>query len=591
MAIKGESSLAAKRAALGNYLKMYFNKNQGVRIGETAVVSRRLHKKGPRVFPHIQILIELDAGQVFSKCTEPNRAVHIDVYHEPAQIRAVPVARRIWAAINAYLVEESDRFIQSEFDELLEPSEVAGRIRLATAEAQGTVARLVGQGYDEYAEIPEDLSDHVHLVMELPESWYGLVLDLIEVTEDAIFEQGYQIRKIMGISHGFKKGVQMEEIRGFSMPFFPGKKDKDQTDNVIRVQNQKQAIMALARRLGSVEEVEDLMDSMRGNLLQRISNRPQRKRQGNLDALVDQMADAGLVDKGLLGPTLTEEGEDLQNYLVGNKQEMEALLRRILRKFPKGSKRYQRFAKTQFESRSKEKINKRKVLRQDDDSGSSVVAVPETVLEGAKRSLKDGLEHIRISKEDVQVYGKRSYVPIDICLLVDCSASMAGDKSQAAWQLAEYLLLSSRERVAVVVFQEMNARVAVHFTRNQKRLRAGLRSVNPEGMTPLAHGLVKSLELIEDTGVRNPLLVLITDGMPTYPLWTYDSKADAIKAARMLVDAKIRLACIGVRSNREFLKELAGAAQGTLYIVDNLNRDTLIQVLHEEREIITSLRE
>jgi hypothetical protein len=46
-----------------------------------------------------------------------------------------------------------------------------------------------------------------------------------------------------------------------------------------------------------------------------------------------------------------------------------------------------------------------------------------------------------------------------------------------------------------------------------------------------------------------------------------------------------------VRSNREFLKELAAAAQGTLYIVDNLNRDTLIQVLHEEREIITSLRE
>jgi magnesium chelatase subunit D len=168
---------------------------------------------------------------------------------------------------------------------------------------------------------------------------------------------------------------------------------------------------------------------------------------------------------------------------------------------------------------------------------------------------------------------------------------MAGDKSQAAWQLAEYLLLSSRERVAVVVFQEMNARVAVPFTRNQKRLRAGLRSVNPEGMTPLAHGLVKSLELIEETGVRNPLLVLITDGMPTYPLWTYDSKADAIKAARILIDAKIRLACIGVRSNREFLKELAAAAQGTLYIVDNLNRDTLIQVLHEEREIITSLRE
>ena len=571
-------------------MKIYFNKNQGVRIGETGVVSRRLHKKGSRLFPHIQILIEQDAGRIFCKCSDPNRAVHIDVYHEPAQIRVVPVARRIWAAINAYLLDkESEALALSDQDPTMQPSDVANRIRVATAEAQGSVSRLLGQGYDEYAEVPEDLSDHVHLVMELPEDWYGMVLDLIEAIEDAIQEQGYQIRKIMGISHGFQKGVQMEEIRGFSMPFFPGK--KGDAEDVIRVQNQKQAIMALARRLGGVEEVKDLLDSMKGNLLQRISNRPLRKRQGDIDALVDQLAESGLVDKGMLGPTLTEEGENLRNYLVINQQEMEALLRRILRSFPKGSKRYQRFAKTQFESRSKEKINKRKVLRQDDDGGSSVVAVPETVVEGAKRSLQDGLERIRISKEDIQVYGKRSYVPIDICLLVDCSASMAGDKSQAAWQLAEYLLLSSRERVAVVVFQEMKARVAVPFTRNQKRLRAGLRSVNPEGMTPLASGVIKGLEHIQETGVRNPLLVLITDGMPTYPLWTYDSKADALKAARMLIEAKIRLACIGVRSNREFLKEFSSAAQGTLYIVDNLNRETLIQVLHEEREIIASQRE
>jgi magnesium chelatase subunit D len=590
MAMKEESSLKAKRTALGNYIKVYFNKNQGVRIGETAVVSRRLHKKGPRIFPHIQILIEQDAGQIFCKCSDPNRAVHIDIYHEPAQIRGVPVARRIWAAINSYLSDkESDLFKESEFEQILQPSDVASRIRIATAESQGSVSRLVGHGYDEYAEVPEDLSDHVHVVMELSEEWYGMILDMIEAVEDSIQEQGYQIRKIMGITHGFQKGIQMEEIRGFTMPFFPGR--KGDSEDVIRVQNQKQAIVSLAKRLGGVEEVKDLLDSMKGNVLQRITNRPLRKRQGDIDALVNQMVDAGLVEKGILGPTLTEEGNDLQNYLVINQQEMEALLRRILRSFPKGSKRYQRFARTQFESRSKEKINKRKVLRLDDDNGSSVVAVPETVVEGAKRSLQDGLDRIRISKEDIQVYGKRSYVPIDICLLVDCSASMAGDKSQAAWQLAEYLLLSSRERVAVVVFQEMKARVAVPFTRNQKRLRAGLRSVSPEGMTPLASGIIKSLELIQETGVRNPLLVLITDGMPTYPLWSYDSKADSLKAARMLIDSKIRMACIGVRSNREFLRELAGAAHGTLYIVDNLNRETLIQVLHEERELISSQRD
>lgn len=587
--IKEEQNLIAKRSTLANYLKVYFNKQQGVRIGETAVVSRRLHQKSPRLFPHIQILIEQDAGQYYCQCTESDRAVHIDVYHEAARIQVVPLARRIWSAINTFLTDQATASQSLNIERFKEPSDVASRIWIATEEGMGNVRRLVEVGYDQYTEIPEDLTDHVHLVAELPEEGYGLVLDLVEAVEAAIQEQGYQIQKIMGITHGFQKGVQSEDVRGFSLPWFSSR--RGETDEIIRVQNQKQAIIALARRFGGVEEVRNFLDNMKGNIFQRMTNRPARKLQGDLTPIIDKLIEAGLVDKGILGLSLTEEGENLRQYLIYNQQEMEALYRVIMRRFPKGSKRYQRLTRTKTETRTKEKINKRKVLPRLEDNTSSVVAVSETVMEGAKQSLQDGLKRVRITQDDIQVYGKRSYTPINICLLVDCSASMAGDKSQAAWQLAEYLLLSSRERVAVVVFQEMNARVAVPFTRNQKRLRMGLRSVVPEGMTPLASGIMKSLELIQESGVQNPLLVLITDGMPTYPLWTYDSKADALKAARMLEEAKIRLACIGVQANREFLRELANAAHGTLYVVDYLNRDTLIQVMQEERELISGQRE
>ncbi|NLK51076.1 MAG: VWA domain-containing protein [Syntrophomonadaceae bacterium] len=587
MAKHEQNSLMVKNVALGNYLKVYFNKNQGVRLGETAVVSRRLHEKGPRLFPHIKIYTEQDAGQIYCKCSQPEQAVHVDVYHEPAQIQVLPIAHRIWAVINSYL-ENRDSSVPLSDDSLRlnNTSAVAARIRIATAEGQGNVSRLVSHGYDDYLEIPEDLSDHVHLIMELPEDWYDIVLALIVAIEDVIQEQGYQLRKIMGITHGFQKGVQMEGMHAMSMPFFPGRKGDD--DQVIRVQNQKQALMALAQRLGGLEEVHDYLDSMRGNVFRKITKRPQRKGPGELDSVLDRLIEAGLVEKGILGPNLTEEGEELFQYLVLHQRELEALLRSILRRFTRGSKRYQRFTRSQWESRSREKINKRKILARDEDQASSVMAVPETVIEAARHSFMDGQPRLRFLPEDVRVYGKRSYVPVDICLLVDCSASMMGDKSMAAWQLAEHLLLSSRERVAVVIFQEMKARVAVPFTRNQRRLRAGLRSVNPNGMTPLASGLIKSLELIQESRVQNPLMVLITDGMPTYPLWTYDSKGDAIKAARMIKESKIRLACIGVRSNKEFLKDLATTAEGTLYVVDDLNRETLIQVLHEERQLIMS---
>ncbi|HBQ26098.1 MAG TPA: magnesium chelatase, partial [Syntrophomonas sp.] len=62
--------------------------------------------------------------------------------------------------------------------------------------------------------------------------------------------------------------------------------------------------------------------------------------------------------------------------------------------------------------------------------------------------------------------------------------------------------------------------------------------------------------LIKDNRVKNPLLVLITDGIPNTPLWTLDAKADALEAATHIKENKIRLICIGVESNRNFLEKL-----------------------------------
>lgn len=588
MGPKKDGQSFENRVALANYLKTYFNKNQGVRLGETAVVSRRVHQKSPRSFPHVKILIEQDAGKVLLKLGEPEQVVHIDVYHEPASLPLVSTARRIWRALDEYLEErEQPRpLVQSELGGISQPGELGARIMLATAEGQGFVHRLATKEMGDSFEVDEDLSDHLHMLVELPEEWYPLIPALVEAAEAAITDQGLQLRKVMGITHGFQKGMRKDEnIKGLALPTF-GRKRRE-GDEVIRRQNMNQVVLALAERMGSIEEVQEFLDGMSGNPIKRFTQQTAKKIKGGLDKwadqFVDQMVDMGLAEKGLLGTNLTDQGEELRQYLIFNQRELEAELRKMMRKLPGGARRYQRFARSKTETREKDIINKRKVLPRSDRDGTSVIAVPETVIHAAKTSLREGNSQVKITKDDVQVYGKRAYIPIDICLVVDCSASMQGDKSQAAWQLAEHLVLSSRERVAVVVFQEMTARVAVPFTRNQRRLRAGLRKVRPEGMTPLAAGVMKSLEHIKESKVRNPLLVLITDGMPTYPLWSFDSKEDALRAARELAEAKVHLVCIGLRSNREFLKTFSEEGNGTLYVVDHLTRDTLIQVLAEER--------
>ena len=163
---------------------------------------------------------------------------------------------------------------------------------------------------------------------------------------------------------------------------------------------------------------------------------------------------------------------------------------------------------------------------------------------------------------------------------------MAGEKRQAASFLAQHLLLTGKERVAVVTFQERSARVVAPFTRSQSVLTKGLQTINPAGMTPLADGIMTALDLIKNSRVRNPLLVLITDGIPNAALWTMDAQADALSAAAYIPDQKIRFICIGVESNASFMEKLAKAGEGALYLVDDLNKENLINLVRYEKKNI-----
>jgi len=212
----------------------------------------------------------------------------------------------------------------------------------------------------------------------------------------------------------------------------------------------------------------------------------------------------------------------------------------------------------------------------------SAYGLSETVVKAATRSYLAGVRPMRIKKDDIHLYGQKSFAPIDTLISIDCSGSMVGEKIRAVSYLAEHFLLTSREKVSLVTFQETASRVVTPFTKSYQKLQEGLRSLQPEGMTPLAKGIVESVELIKKKRARNPLMILITDGIPNFPLWTMDAQADALKAAEMIAEAKIRLVCIGVIPNEEFMRELARVSKGNLYIVDELDKNSLLDVVTHE---------
>ncbi len=310
----------------------------------------------------------------------------------------------------------------------------------------------------------------------------------------------------------------------------------------------------------------------------------QKKKWGDVEHYVEQLEELGLLKDTPFGKILTRKGLSLKDFVMNHKCELETEIRRNIRRAPSsGTSRFKKMGKVEKKSQQVEFTNRNKTINNPEKNWSGDLAVPETIVQAKKNSFLRGDTRLRIQKDDLHYYEKKSYIPIDICLLIDASGSMAGDKRQAACYLAEHLLLTGKEKVAVVTFQERSSKVVVPFTRNERILRRGLSTINPAGLTPLADGIMTALNLIKDTRVRNPLLVLITDGVPNTPLWTLDAKADGLEAAGRIANSNVRFICIGVESNRYYLEKVADRAQGVLYLVDDLNKENLINIVKAEK--------
>ncbi len=298
---------------------------------------------------------------------------------------------------------------------------------------------------------------------------------------------------------------------------------------------------------------------------------------------MNQLINDGIVKRGLWGYKLTAQGAILLDYAEKQKRELEAEFRKTLRKVAP-TRKIPAPIITSGKRRSRPRVaNRGKAVPLGAENGAANLAITETVVTAVKNSLIRGEAQTKITRDDLQVYRRPATVPTDILLLIDASTSMRGKRIRAALHLAEHLVLTTRERVGVVVFQNNEATVASGFTRNQTILQQGLRTIVAGGLTPLASGISESLELIRKTPAKNPLLVLITDGMPTSTNRSGDPLADALEAATLIPENKVQLVVIGLKADAGFLQSLAEIGKGTLYLVEELELESLISIVRRAK--------
>ncbi|HYG56792.1 MAG TPA: VWA domain-containing protein, partial [Symbiobacteriaceae bacterium] len=359
--------------------------------------------------------------------------------------------------------------------------------------------------------------------------------------------------------------------------------------DTLDAERRLQAALDLSRRLGSPDEVKRVLDE-----LTREQGWASLYASGSSQApfIITQLENEGLVRKDLRGLRLTEEGKELAAYLDRHLRDVKLRFRKLIRRMPAS---LQKKTRKPGIARARPSAD----VRYGPIRGSAPaepgawlgdLAVPDTIRAGIRRTRLEQMESrkpycpgLRLQRRDVHVHLRSADQSLNICLLIDASASMAGRRILAAKHLARHLLVSTRDRIAVIGFQERDVRVYVPFCRDYAQVEAGLSRIQPNGLTPLAHGLSQSLDLIRQSRVRRPLLLLITDGIPTVAKWTIDPLTDALEAARHVGEGKIPFGCIGLQPSKRYLEELVQVAGGTLHVVEELDEEALVTIAHLER--------
>lgn len=155
------------------------------------------------------------------------------------------------------------------------------------------------------------------------------------------------------------------------------------------------------------------------------------------------------------------------------------------------------------------------------------VHFPATIRSAARRQQErehDSGIAIKIHPEDIKEKLRIYRAPMTIVFVLDLSESMI----EAIDSMKEVMLrlhndaYRYRDRVGLVAFKDTGAIVAQHPTGNLRLVASRLLRLRMSGLTPLAAGMLKGLEVLKEEKRRNsstiPVLTIITDGEANVPL-------------------------------------------------------------------------
>ncbi len=543
---------------LSDYLRDLLSKG-GVRVGEACCASFFVHCIEPSTPEEVRVLPLCDAGVTFYGKRRSFQVVHLDIFHDVGVIDQHSLARACRKAVSAFCQDTAVELSPDLID--IQTGAGGGCI---TGSLQGGRLDSLRRAH----------MNHVHLACGLDPGQMGVLFYLVAAVENEALRQGFRIRKVERIRRDVNARPSAEDLSHYRATSDSNLKESDPTQVPRGLQNihNLRLAMELAEEVDGTLALQQALESFgpggQAETSQRVVSRD----------VVEALRVRRLLQRDGMSYRLTEEGLALREFLRAHRKEMEMHLRRIVRRLPRGA-----VPRACQEGKPCKGKGRRgpgpRAEPATHGEWAEEIAVAETVIQAARRSVSGAME---ILPEDLWIVRYKSRKYSDVCLLLDASASMAGRRIRTGKYLARHLLVKSKGRMAVITFQENRVDVKVPLTRSFEEAERGLSAITPQGLTPMAHGILAACKYMKESRARNPLILMITDGIPTVALKTANPVADALETAEEIAHSQVDFACVGLEPNRGFLDELAKRAQGTLYVLDELEKEDLARILQKE---------
>lgn len=554
----------------------WFKEERAVRIGQSSVVSHKLHTMDPAHPEEIKVMQALDAGQVFYRRQDSNAIFHMDIFHQCGLIDHRQVAKAIKKNIDIY-----------NFHRSVQNGALLSRGAITVMPDWVDVQTGVGGGrvtgsleYGKKASLRKAHENHVHIAALIPDEHIASLFYLVQAVEEVILAAGLELRANERIIHDPSIGNGQADLSAYSDCSDSYLIDKNNNESpAVRKQQYLQDTADLMEEFDSAREIREFLQTVEHQAdHEKLSKHLEAKGQNR--QVLNWIAGMGLITVEKNRVTLSRYGREYKEYMEKFLPDVENYI-----------KRFYRLLKPQTENYGKSKDKPCSVkhhgmqgqwLTSAERDPKSSLAIAETIQAMAKRAGQGMPASLQIMAEDLRYHKRIPRLKTEICILIDTSASMAGSRIRAAKFLIRHLLLSLPDRICVVTFQENIASVQVPFTRDYRQVEEKLKDIQAFGSTPLGLGLTACNNYLTESKPHNPLILLVTDGMPTFSEGSRDPVSDALMAAQNVKKNKFGFACIGLKPHYDYLQKLSDAAGGKMYVVEELDRQALVKTVWTE---------